>query len=304
MKRRSQLHSQQGYGSTGFAQGNSIPALPNGSAHIGFILLAILLLFLSVLMPQKVSGLRMHASDIMAPALQTVTKPIADAAEIMRNVSGLAGLQSENIRLQQENTKLKEWYQTAMLLKAENESLRGLLNVKTEPQYKTITARVVADSGSAFARSLLLSAGARDGVAKGQAVMSAQGLIGRVIEVGDNTARVLLISDINSRVPVLAENSSAHAVLSGLNKASMQLNYVPPGTTISKGERIVTSGHGGLFPPGLPIGRVNQNAQIGELQQGQTQQIIVEPFADFSRITHVRIIDKANEGVLPAHAGL
>lgn len=290
MKRRTSLRPHNRLGSGGLNRGIAVPALGVGASHIGFAVIAIMLLALSILMPQKISGLRMQAADMFAPLLQTVTKPVTDVAEIVRNISGLGELQAENIRLQQENMKLREWYQTALLLEAENKSLRDLLQVKVEPTYQTITARVIADSGNTFAKSILVSAGAQDGVEKGQAVMSSEGLIGRVIEAGQKTARVLLITDINSRVPVLVENTRQHAVLAGHEQNNTKLVHLPPDSVIHEKSRIITSGHGGMFPPGLAIGRVKP-AEAGH-------DIIVEPFADFSRIVHVRIVDKNEAGGL------
>lgn len=235
----------------------------------------------------------MGVTDSVAPILSAITKPAVHAADVIRNASGLGDLQAENIRLQQENLRLKEWYQTALLLEAENKSLRDLLNVKIEPHYKTITARILSDTGNAFAKSILISAGSSDGVQKGQAVMAGEGLIGRVIESGEKTSRVLLVTDINSRVPVLVEDTRQHAILAGHNQETTKLVHLPPDSNIKDGSRIITSGHGGLFPHGLAIGRVSVSETTGAIH--------VNPFANFSRIVHVRVIDKsADPNLLPA----
>jgi rod shape-determining protein MreC len=149
----------------------------------------------------------------------------------------------------------------------------------------------VGDAGSAFVRSMLLNAGARDGVRNGQAVMTADGLAGRITEVGDSSARVLLITDINSRIPVMVERTRDHAMLSGDNSRQPQLNFLPPGVQVQLGDRIVTSGHGGTYPAGLPVGVV---ASIGD--RGV---IRVEPLVDWSRMEFVRVVDFGISGVLP-----
>lgn len=254
---------------------------------VGFLLFVV-----SFAAPNSVSGIRMSVSDTLAPMFGAITKPVVQAANVVRNVSGLGDLQAENIRLAQENLRLKEWYQTALLLESENKSLRDLLNVKVEPHYKTITARVLADSGSAFAKSMLISAGRADGVQKGQAVMAGEGLIGRVIETGEQTSRILMITDINSRVPVLVEDTRQHAIMAGHNQSKTYLLHLPQDSDVKEGARIITSGHGGLFPHGLAIGRVKRN---------ETGAIEVSTFADFERIVHVRILDKsADPNLLPA----
>lgn len=263
--------------------------LPWIGGHFGslvFVVVAFVTLAISIVNPQGVSGIRANVSDMFAPVLHAVSRPAQEAAMFVRNMTGLAELQAENMRLQQENMKLKEWYQTALILEAENKSLRNLLNVKLEPQNSYVTARILADSGQAFVKSLLVSAGTKDGVKKGQAVVSGGGLVGRAVETGRQTSRVLMITDLNSRVPVLVENSSQHAILAGDNNYMPRLVHLPPGSEVEQGARIITSGHGGLFPKGLPVGRVVFD------QDGKPR---VELFADFDRMVYVRIVDRPDD---------
>ena len=229
---------------------------------------------------------RAATMDVMAPAVGVLTQPIEDAAGFVRNASGIASLQSENIRLTEENARLREWYQTAQLLDAENKSLLELLNVKVDPENRYVTARILGDSGNTFVRSLLLSAGKKDGVAKDQAVLSGVGLVGRIVESGQNASRVLLINDINSRVPVIVEDSRQHAIMAGDNDGKLTLLHMPPDTQLSIGARIVTSGQGGIFPAGVAVGRV-----VAEKTGGYR----IEPFADFNRLTVVRIVNRPTD---------
>lgn len=266
-----------------------IAPLPLIGGHIGsfvFIILGILAMLLSASNPQSVSSLRTGMMDVAAPVIGAITKPAQDAALFVRQASGLAELQVENTRLQEENERLREWYQKAMLLDAENKSLRELLNVKLEPQNRYITARILGDSGNTFVKSLLLSAGRQEGVEKGQAVVSGVGLVGRVIEAGNTSARALLITDINSRVPVIVEDSRQHAIMAGDNDNRPVLTHIPPDTDIASGARIVTSGHGGVFPPGIPVGKV----VVDDLGQYR-----IELFADFDRLIHVRVVDRPED---------
>jgi len=228
----------------------------------------------------------MHVAGAMAPVLEVVGYPFQKAALFVRNISGLADLQAENARLKKENTKLREWYQTALLLEAENKSLHELLNVKIAQQSHYITARVLVDTSSTFAKSLLVAAGHQDGVKKGQSVVSGEGLVGRIVEVGDQVSRILLMNDMNSRVPVLIEDSRQHAIFSGNNGAEGILSHLPVDTEVKKGARVVTSGQGGIFPVGIPVGVVRGN------EEGVA---VVEPFADFSRMGYVRIIDNPED---------
>ncbi len=266
-----------------------IAPLPLIGSHLSsfiFIIIAVFALLFTAISPQSVTGVRAGLTDIATPVLGIMTKPLQDAAAFVRNASGIAEMQAENARLVEENAKLREWYQTALLLDAENKSLRELLNVKLEPQNRYITARVLGDSGNTFVKSLLVSAGQNDGVHKGQAVLSGVGLVGRVIETGRSSARILLITDINSRVPIMVEDSRQHAIMAGGNDSRPTLAHIPPDSEIANGARIVTSGHGGIFPQGLPIGRVVVD---------ETGVYRVELFADFNKLVHVRVVDRPED---------
>ena len=105
-------------------------------------------------------------------------------------------------------------------------------------------------------RTVLVNAGTDDRVARGQAAITGEGLVGRLTEVGNRAARVLLITDLNSRIPVTIESSHANAVLAGDNSERPRLLYLPSPDAVKIGDRIVTSGEGGVFPPGLPVGVV------------------------------------------------
>ncbi len=209
---------------------------------------------------------------------------------MVEDLAGISHLRTEIAMLRQENSRLREWYQTALMLEAENKSLQELLNVKIEPRYSFVTARVIADSGNAYVHSMLVAAGKSDGIEKGQAVLSGDGLIGRIIEAGDSVSRILLVSDFNSRIPVIIEDSRQKAVLVGNNSSSPSLEYLPPDANVTGGSRIVTSGDGGIFPPGFPIG-ITEQGKNGSWQ--------VKVFADLDKIIYVRIVDRSTNQIFP-----
>jgi rod shape-determining protein MreC len=158
----------------------------------------------------------------------------------------------------------------------------ALLDYKPDPRAKYIAARVIGDSGGAFVRSMLINAGGRDGLVKGQAAMTGQGLAGRVIAVGLRSARILLITDINSRVPVIVQSSRDRAILAGDNSRLPRLAFLPSNASVNSGDIIVTSGHGGIFPAGLPVGRASRS------DDGTVR---VNPFVQFEKLEFVRVID-------------
>ena len=221
-------------------------------------------------------------TDLFAPAQSAVGAPFMFLSDMARTASHFTQLKAENDQLKAENERLQDWYEKAQALTAENISLRNLLNFRPEPEVKSLTARVVADSGGAYVRSLLIDAGLDEGVRKNQAAMGGRGLVGRVIMAGRHSARVLLITDLNSRIPVLLTGSRRRAVLAGDNGDLPQLLHLPLDYKPVPGERVVTSGEGGVFPPGLPIGAVIETAS------GVPR---VSPLSDARALNALRLLD-------------
>lgn len=250
-------------------------------ATLIFLLASTLLLAVSFVRPGMYGGVRSAVSDVVTPVLMVLSEPFRQTAELVGGITGISELRAENAQLKAENIRLREWYQTALMLESENQSLQALLNVKPDPQHRFITARVVGDSGNAFVKSALVAAGQNDGVQKGQAVLSGDGVVGRIIESGAGSARILLLTDFNSRVPVTVEGSRQKAMLTGTNGDMPTLKYMPQDSDIKEGTRIMTSGNGGVFKPGLPVGTV---------VRGKDDALYVKLYADISRLTHVRVV--------------
>ncbi len=236
-----------------------------------------------------VSRVRMMMMDITAPVINAVSRPIDAARETASDVRDYFALKAENEALKRQNDTLLEWQRVARELQAENASLRDLLNFQPGPKVSFVTASVVADTSSSFVRSLIVLGGTRAGVAKGQAAVTGSGLAGRVLEVGERSARILLITDINARVPVVAERSRDQAVLAGRNSDLPELLYLSRDSDVKIGDRMVTSGQGGVFPAGLPVG------EVISVTGGH---ILVQPYVDFSRLENIRLIDYSLPGIL------
>jgi rod shape-determining protein MreC len=203
----------------------------------------------------------------------------------------LVQLAAENTALRQQNERLAHWQTVARQLEAENQSLRQMLNLAPEAGIGFVSARVIGDQGGAFVRSVLVNAGARQGAARGQAAVTGEGLAGRVAETGARSSRVLLITDMNSRIPILVGDARDRAVLAGDNTGQPNLVYLAPRVEVQVGDRVVTSGHGGVFPAGLPIGQVASVSEEG---------IRVQPFVDWGHMEYLRLIDYELPGILRA----
>jgi rod shape-determining protein MreC len=235
-------------------------------------------------------SMRTAVADAVAPILEAVSRPIASVGTAIENVEMLVSTYQENARLESENSRLLQWQQTALNLAADNQQLRGLLKAIPENSISYVTARVIANSGGAYVRTVLVNAGTQDRVARGQAAITGDGLVGRLTEVGYRAARVLLITDLNSRIPVMIESSHVNAVLAGDNSERPRLLYLPSPDAVKIGDRVVTSGEGGIFPPGLPVGVVSA------IDPGGPR---IEPYVELSQIGYLLVVDYGLSRALP-----
>src|SRR6201995_658886 len=236
-----------------------------------------------------VENARVLALDLASPVLEAIARPVAAANRAIADLKEFASLREENARLREENSRLLAWQTAARRLENENDRLRELSQFREGPEASFITARIVGDSVSAYVRGALLMVGRKVGVSPGQAVVTGEGLAGRVAEVGDNSARVLFVTDVNSRLPVQVERTRERAILAGDNSALMRLTLAQTLQGVQRGDRIVTSGHGGSFPVGIPV---------GEVVQTESGSVKVRPFADFSRLEFVRVVDYGVTGLV------
>ncbi|MEQ8354824.1 MAG: rod shape-determining protein MreC [Kiloniellaceae bacterium] len=231
---------------------------------------------------------RSAVTDMVAPILDAVSQPVETFSGVIEQAEALANLRSENLALKDQNARLMKWQGIARQLEAENANLRQFNNMVPDPTITYVTARVVGDPGGAFVRTVLINAGERDGVEKGEAAITSKGLAGRISEVGKRSARVLLLTDINSRVPVVVGDGRDRAILAGDNSNAPGLLYLGPTAKVRIGDYVSTSGQGGVFPPGLPIGVVS-----GVTEKG----VRVKPFVDWAHMEVLRIADYEMIGI-------
>lgn len=236
-----------------------------------------------------VSKLRMWLADLIAPVAVAVSQPVDATRQAVSDVEAYIALRSTVERLQRENDELRLWHSTARNLQAENLALREMLKMTPDPRASFVSARVVADSSSGYVRGVIALAGEAQSVTKGQIAMNGVGVVGRVQEVGKNVSRILLLTDINSRVPAIVERTRDQAILAGNNTDLPQLRYLARDADIKVGDRIATSGAGGAFPSGLPIG------EVISIENGRIE---VQPLADLARLEVVRIVNYRLTGIL------
>jgi rod shape-determining protein MreC len=253
--------------------------------RFGLLILALLSVTLMVVgkvEPQAANQIRVVVVTVASPLLDALSRPVESVNRMVQEGASFFALREENRQLLEAVERGKRWELSARQLEQENALLRTLLNYKLEPRPAFVSARVIGDSGSAYVRTLLVNAGAADGVAQGQAAVTGDGLVGRVVEVGRRAARILLVTDLNSRIPVIVEDTRQPAVLAGDNGPTATLAFLPRDAEVEVGARIITSGHGSVLPPGLPVGVVT--SVVGAL-------VRVQPIADLGRVEYVRLVD-------------
>ena len=233
---------------------------------------------------------RMALADALAPIYGVLAEPLGSIRSAIDSAEETFSLYSENARLREENERLRHWQAVALALDAENATLKANLHWIPDPAPSFVTAHVVADAGGVYARAVLLSIGPNHGVTKGEIALDDRGLVGRVTELGARSARVLLITDMNSRIPVILQRSGERAMLVGTNGPRPRLMYWAEGHPPAEGEHVVTSAEANAFPAGLPVGVVHYTAShVPE----------VEPAARLDRLDVVRLFDYGLRGVVP-----
>ena len=173
-------------------------------------------------------------------------------------ISGQAAKDRRIHELEAEVRDLSRYKAAAISMAERLESYEELLNLMGEPPPRGVTARITSESEGPFAQTLLANAGRAQGVEPGSVAMNEGGLVGRVIQLGEHSSRILMVTDFNSRVPVIGEVSGVHAILHGGNTNSGTLTDMPERSDFVEGERILTSSEGGAFPRGLIVGEVRR----------------------------------------------
>lgn len=229
----------------------------------------------------RMEQLRARIVDRIVPNTDWLMAPVTGAVNIARDVRSYARLHEQNQELRRELQQMKGWKEAAVQLEQENARLLELNNVRLNPNLTYVTGVVLADSGSPFRQSVLLNIGARDGILDGWAAMDGLGLVGRISGVGHVSARVLLLTDTSSHVPVTVQPSGSRAMLIGDNTAAPVIDFIEDADKVRPGDRVITSGDGGVFPSGLLVGQVAEDKR---------KRLRVWLAADYERLEYLRVL--------------
>ena len=243
----------------------------------------------------RLERVRTEILDRVIPNFSWATYPLTGTINIIRSARSYKRIYQQNQELRRELQKMKAWKEAALQQEQENARLQDLNNVRLDPKFIKITGVVLADSGSPFRQTVLLNLGRRDGIIDGWAVMDGIGLVGRIAGVGKRTSRVVLLGDTASRVAVKIESNGQTALLVGDNTDNPPIEFLETPETVQPGDRVMTSGDGGVFPPDILVGQVTQT-KSGRLR--------VRLAADMQRREFLLVIRHKARNIVSYPAGL
>ncbi|MGB7317060.1 MAG: rod shape-determining protein MreC [Planktotalea sp.] len=249
---------------------------------LGSLVLCLLAIFLIWRIDSpRVERFRMAVIDRVVPNFDWVMIPVTASINLVRDFQSYQRIYEQNQELRRELQQMKSWKEAALQLEQENARLLDLNSVRLDPRLTHVTGVVMADSGSPFRQSVLLNVGQRDGVLDGWATMDGLGLVGRISGVGKNASRVILLTDTSSRIPAIIQPSGQNTIVVGDNTRSPPIDFIENPDLVRPGDRVVSSGDGGVFPAGLVIGQVAKDPG-GRLR--------VRLSADYERLEFLRVL--------------
>ena len=248
------------------------------------IVFSVLLLLIGKVNETSLSIFKSYFLDITSGFLTILGKPVNSVSDGFYKINDLVYLYTENQDLREENKSLSKWKDLALDLLAENKELKKLLNSAKDRNQKFVSSKVISNSGGSYVKTITVNVGSNHGVRVGNPVLNNWGMIGRIVEIGRNSSRVLLTTDINSQIPVYFENSLHKAILVGKNSDLLELKFLKKRVYLQDEERLMTSGEGGILPRGIPVGlySVELNKNI--------EKINVLPAKDWDKLSFLNVI--------------
>lgn len=247
------------------------------------VLCIVIAFFFLVFLPDDTAWVRSIQNKtiaILTPTYEVASYPFRKVREWETDWSNLLDAHEQNEVLRGQNKSLHDRLSEIDIMRARLKKYQDLLALPVEPDLRMASARVVADLNSPFVHTVLANNGSAAGIAEGQAVIGANGLVGRIFSADENAARILLLTDFNSHIPVITNDGATRAILSGRNQGVPILSYLPRQAALADGDQIVTSGAGGHLPAGIPIGTIT-------IENNRPQIILHE---DLEHLDYVRII--------------
>ena len=243
------------------------------------IVFSIILIFIDTIETKPLNYLRFIVKDTIYRGSVIISSPSRGFKNAANAVQDHINLYSEYNQLKEENARLKDQVYDPNFLIFENKQLRKLLDEQIASSVNLVSSRVMLDKKSPYLNSFVISGGSNKKIKKGMAVLDGKNFIGRIVDVNFFSSRILLVSDLNSKIPVVIEPIGYQAILSGTGKIKPILEFLPEKHSVQSGNKVYTSGKEGIFSPGIPIGEVRMDAE----------KILVSLFSDLTQITFINI---------------
>lgn len=225
--------------------------------------------------------------EILGPFQKAIRDTVAFTTGLWGHYVNLVGVQEENEILREIIEELRRDRIQLLEAQQENERLRSLLAFRERMEQPLLPARVVAWDGSGWFQTLVLDRGSNDGVSEGMAVVAVPGVVGQIMECSAHFSRVLLITDPNSSVAAIVQNSRSPGIVEGDGRDRCVLKYLPPSEKVHEGDVLVSSGLDRIYPKGIPIGTISR---IRREESRMFQDIKVTPFVDFRKLEEVMVL--------------
>ena len=243
------------------------------------IVFSIILIYVETIETKPLDYLRSFIKDTIYRGSVVVASPSKGFKSVFGAVENHLNLFNKNVELKEENAQLKEQIFDPGFLIFENKQLRQLLDEQVTSSTNLVSARVMIDKQSPYLNSFIINSGSNKEIKNGMAVLDGKNFVGRIVDVNFFSSRVLLVTDLNSKIPVSIEPSGHQAILSGRGTKEPTLEYLPKNHKVQSGNKVYTSGKEGIFAPGIPIGEVR-------MSNGKNS---VSLFSDISQIVFINI---------------
>ena len=233
------------------------------------------------------SSIKSKIIFLLSPFQRTSAKIDKNLSSLKKEDFTVEILREKNQRLSKKLSELETERHICRELTRENKRLRELYNFKKKGPLKLIPAQVIGRDATNWNKIIFIDKGSADGLKQNFPVISPKGLVGQIIEVTPRQSKVLTILDINSRVAALVERNRTQGIICGTNAFWCQFNYIALREEIDKGDDIISSGQGKIFPKGLIIGKVDS---IKKTEMEFFQRIKIHPAVNFSQLEEVMVI--------------
>ena len=246
------------------------------------LIFASILLFTSYMYPNINYSIKIKIIDYSSNIINSIYTPINTFNKSIANIHNIYNTYNINNEIIKENKSLKIISNKMQLLYAENQELKKLLNLPNEISYKFVTTKIISKSNASFIRSVILMSGKKDNISIKSPVVDNNNLLGYISELGNNSSRVIALTDINTKSPAFVPNKNIKIIVSGNNSNFLEISNYLDISSLKSGDKVFSSGDGNMYPSGLFIGTIKIKLD---------GKIIIEPFSNLNDLNYVQVID-------------